>query len=75
MYAAGGVERFEACSEHRAPVRLYTVLRDPVAKFWSYFWELKAYRGEWDRVHFGPWVQPKLARTRECLQREPNHPL
>ena len=49
MYAAGGVERFEACSEHRAPVRLYTVLRDPVAKFLSacYFWPRQRYFRGW----------------------------
>ena len=51
------------------------LLRDPVAKFWSYFWELKAYGGDWDKVHFAPWVEPKLARTRECLQLDPTHPL
>ena len=46
-----------------AHTRIVWMLRDPVSKFWSYFWELKAYRGEWDRVHFGPWTAPKLART------------
>ena len=43
------------------------MLRDPIAKFWSYFWELKSYHGEWDKVQLGDWVAPKLARTRECL--------
>ena len=40
MFSAGGIERFEACAQHRGPVRLYTVLRDPVQKFFSacYFW-------------------------------------
>ena len=51
------------------------MLRDPVAKFWSYFWELKAYRGEWDKVRFADWVAPKLARTRQCLAKDPHHPL
>lgn len=51
------------------------MLRDPVSKFWSYFWELKAYRGEWDKVRFPDWVAPKLARTRECLAKDPSHPL
>lgn len=56
-------------------LRVVWMLRDPVAKFWSYFWELKAYRGEWDRVHFATWTQPKLERTRQCLAKDPNHPL
>lgn len=51
------------------------MVRDPVAKFWSYFWELKAYRGEWDKVNFGAWVAPKLARTRECLANDAASPL
>ena len=54
--------------------RLVWMLRDPVAKFWSYFWELKAYDG-WQSVRFGPWTQPKLARTRECLKLNPDHQL
>ena len=56
-------------------LRLVWMLRDPVAKFWSYFWELKAYGGEWDRVSFGAWVQPKIARTKECLALDPKSPL
>ena len=44
-------------------LRLVWMLRDPVAKFWSYFWELKAYGGDWDKVKFADWVAPKLART------------
>ena len=58
-----------------AELRVVWMLRDPVAKFWSYFWELKAYRGEWDKVHFAQWVEPKLKRTRQCLERDPRHPL
>ena len=38
-------------------LRLVWMMRDPVSKFWSYYWELKAYRGEWDRVHFASWVR------------------
>ena len=56
-------------------LRLVWMLRDPVAKFWSYFWELKAYGGEWDRVTFDAFVQPKLARTRECLALDAASPL
>ena len=56
-------------------LRVVWMLRDPVAKFWSYFWELKAYRGEWDKVHFASWVAPKLERTKQCLAKDPNHPL
>lgn len=37
-------------------LRLVWLLRDPVAKAWSYFWELKSYGGSWDSVAFGPWV-------------------
>lgn len=37
-------------------LRLVWLLRDPVAKAWSYFWELKSYGGDWDAVAFGPWV-------------------
>ena len=56
-------------------LRLVWMLRDPVAKFWSYFWELKAYGGDWDKVKFADWVAPKLARTRECLKLDPSSPL
>ena len=56
-------------------LRLVWMMREPVSKFWSYFWELKAYGGEWDRVHFAPWTAPKLARTRECLRKDPHSPL
>jgi len=40
MYHSGGVQKFEECTEKRSPVRLYTLLRDPVEKFLSgsYFW-------------------------------------
>ena len=58
-----------------AHVRLVWMLRDPIAKFWSYFWDLKAYGGEWDRVAFASWTEPKLARTRECLKLNPASPL
>lgn len=62
-------------SEASARLRLVWLLRDPVAKYWSYFWELKSYGGEWDRVHFGPWTAPKLNRTRECQAADPASPL
>ena len=44
-------------------LRLVWMLRDPVSKFWSYFWELKMYGGEWNRVTFSAFLEPKLART------------
>jgi len=56
-------------------LRLVWVLRDPVSKFWSYFWELKSYGGDWDRVSFSQFATPKLARARTCLQRDPSSPL
>ena len=56
-------------------LRLVWMLRDPVSKFWSYFWELKAYGGDWDRVTFDAFIAPKLARTRECQKLDPNTPL
>ena len=31
-------------------LRLAWMVREPVGKFWSYFWDLKSYGGEWDRV-------------------------
>ena len=43
-------------------------MREPVGKFWSYFWDLKSYGGEWDRVSFTDFVTPKLARARACQQ-------
>lgn len=49
-------------------LRLVWMLRDPVSKFWSYFWELKMYGGDWDKVQFSTWTAPKIARTKECLQ-------
>ena len=58
-----------------ARLRLVWMLREPVGKFWSYFWELKAYGGEWDKVGFADWVAPKLAATRACLAAAPASPL
>ena len=58
-----------------ARLRLVWMLREPVGKFWSYFWELKAYGGEWDKVGFAEWVAPKLAATRACLAAAPASPL
>ena len=59
----------------KAALRIVWMVRDPVAKFWSYFWELKAYRGEWDKVQFAAWTAPKIERTKQCLSKDPNHPL
>lgn len=56
-------------------LRLVWMVRDPVAKFWSYFWELKAYGGDWDRITFSEFIEPKLARTRECQALQPESPL
>jgi hypothetical protein len=56
-------------------LRFVWMLRDPIAKFWSYFWELKAYGGEWTRVEFGAWVKPKLERSRKCLSLDPQSAL
>ena len=41
IYHAAGLEGLELCSQQRAPVRGYTILRDPVEKFLSgiYFWK------------------------------------
>lgn len=47
------------------------MLRDPVAKFWSYFWELKSYGGEFEKMSFAAFLAPKLARTKECLKLDP----
>ncbi|EOD37327.1 hypothetical protein EMIHUDRAFT_460510 [Emiliania huxleyi CCMP1516] len=47
-------------------LRLVWMLRDPVAKYWSYFWELKSYGGDWDRVTFDAFTAPKLNRSRDC---------
>ena len=58
-----------------ARLRLVWMLREPVGKFWSYFWELKAYGGDWDKVGFAEWVAPKLAATRACLAAAPESPL
>lgn len=62
-------------AETAAQLRLVWMMRDPIAKFWSYFWELKAYRGEWDKVSFGSFLAPKLAATRACLSHDKRSPL
>ena len=56
-------------------LRLVWMVREPVGKFWSYFWDLKSYGGEWDRVSFTDFVTPKLARARACQQRDAASPL
>ena len=56
-------------------LRLVWMVREPVAKFWSYYWELKSYRGSWDSVSFDSFVAPKLERTRACLEQDPSSPL
>ena len=66
---------FSFFGAHTPRLRLVWMLRDPVAKFWSYFWELKAYGGSWDSVRFADWVAPKVARTRECLAARSDSPL
>ena len=48
-------------------LRLVWMLRDPVAKYWSYFWELKSYGGDWDKVSFSEWTAPARAHP-ECLR-------
>ena len=62
-------------AQNKARLRVVWMLRDPVAKFWSYFWELKAYGGDWDKVQFAAWTAPKIARTKQCLTKDPSHPL
>ncbi len=66
---------FGAGHSGTAQLRLVWMLREPVSKFWSYFWELKSYGGEWDKVDFAGWAAPKLARARECLRADPSSPL
>jgi hypothetical protein len=41
IYHSSGMEGLELCSQQKAPVRAYTILRDPVEKFLSgiYFWK------------------------------------
>ena len=41
VFHEAGLEGFELCTHQRAPVRPYTILRDPVDKFLSgiYFWK------------------------------------
>ena len=56
-------------------LRLVWMVREPVGKFWSYFWDLKSYGGEWDRVSFTDFVTPKLARARACQQQDAASPL
>ena len=56
-------------------LRLVWMVREPVGKFWSYFWDLKSYGGEWDRVSFAGFVAPKLAKARACLQKDASSPL
>ena len=56
-------------------LRFVWMLRDPVDKFWSYFWELKSYEGVMSSMDFGAFLEPKLARVRECQSLDPSTPL
>ena len=47
-------------------LRLVWMLREPVGKFWSYFWELKMYGGEWDKVSFAAFGEALETRTFSC---------
>jgi len=61
---------------NRSPqIRLLWVMREPIEKFWSYFWELKSYGGNWDTVAFPAWVAPKLAAAHACLAKDADSPL
>ena len=77
------VTRYDAPTNMRAffgpgalrRLRLVWMVREPVGKFWSYFWDLKSYGGEWDRVSFAGFVAPKLLKARACLQKDASSPL
>ena len=56
-------------------LRFVWMMRDPVDKFWSYFWELKSYNGKMSSMDFGAFLEPKLARVRECQSLDPSTPL
>ena len=56
-------------------LRFVWMMRDPVDKFWSYFWELKSYNGRMSSMDFGTFLEPKLARVRECQSLDPSTPL
>ncbi|KAL1526603.1 hypothetical protein AB1Y20_015308 [Prymnesium parvum] len=56
-------------------LKLVWMMREPVSKFWSYFWELKQYGGEFQRMSFSQFLAPKLARAHACLEKDPNSPL
>ena len=56
-------------------LRFVWMMRDPVDKFWSYFWELKSYNGRMSSMDFGAFLEPKLARVRECQSLDPSTPL
>ena len=53
-------------------LRLVWVLREPVSKFWSYYWEIEIYG---NLPGFEDFTRPKLARAQECLRRDPASPL
>ena len=56
-------------------LRFVWMMRDPVDKFWSYFWELKSYEGVMSSMEFDAFLEPKLARVRECQSLDPSTPL
>jgi hypothetical protein len=56
-------------------LRFVWMMRDPVDKFWSYFWELQSYKGRMPSMDFGTFLEPKLARVRECQSLDPSTPL
>ena len=56
-------------------LRFVWMMRDPVDKLWSYFWELKSYNGKMSSMDFGAFLEPKLARVRECQSLDSSSPL
>jgi len=56
-------------------LRFVWMMRDPVDKFWSYFWELKSHKGMMSLMDFDAFLEPKLARVRECQSLDPSTPL
>jgi hypothetical protein len=56
-------------------LRFVWMMRDPVDKFWSYFWELQSYKGRMPSMDFGTFLEPKLARVQECQSLDPSAPL
>jgi hypothetical protein len=44
-------------------LKLVWMMRDPISKFWSYFWELKSYGGEWSTVQ----VRACIVSSHACV--------